>query len=101
MKIEDYNKLMNDLKENLTDEGKATGIMSELIQDYQNVQNELSSLNTINEDLKNKNSSLQETNCNLFLKLTSEKKEVSPEGINGENKPKISDLKFENGRLFK
>lgn len=96
MDIKEYNKKMSDLKANLSDEGKATGIMAELLEDYKDLQNELASTKLINEDLKNKNASLQDTNCKLFLKVNSDK--PIDEGI--EEKKKIPELKFENGKLF-
>lgn len=95
MDIKEYNQKMNDLKANLNDEGKATGIMAELLEDYKDIQNELASTKLINEDLKNKNASLQDTNCKLFLKVNSDK--PVDEGI---QEKKIPELKFENGKLF-
>ena len=95
MDIKEYNQKMSDLKANLTDEGKATGIMAELLEDYKEVQNELNSTKIINEDLKNKNASLQDTNCKLFLKVNSDK--PVDDTI---TEKKIPELKFENGKLF-
>ena len=96
MDIKEYNQKMNDLKANLSDEGKATSIMAELLEDYKDIQNELASTKLINEDLKNKNTSLQDTNCKLFLKVNSDK----PIDEVQEGKKKIPELKFENGKLF-
>ena len=96
MDIKEYNQKMTELKANLSDEGKATGIMAELLEDYKDVQNELSSTKIINEDLKNKNASLQDTNCKLFLKVNSDK----PMDENTVEKNKPQELKFENGKLF-
>lgn len=96
MDIKEYNQKMSDLKANLNDEGKATGIMAELLEDYKDIQNELASTKLINEDLKNKNASLQDTNCKLFLKVNSDK----PIDECIEEKKKIPELKFENGKLF-
>ena len=96
MDIKEYNQKMSDLKANLTDEGKATGIMAELLEDYKDIQNELASTKLINEDLKNKNASLQDTNCKLFLKVNSDK----PIDDAQEHEKKIPELKFENGKLF-
>ena len=96
MDIKEYNQKMSDLKDNLSDEGKATGIMAELLEDYKDVQNELNSTKLINEDLKNKNASLQDTNCKLFLKVNSDK----PIDEVQEHEKKIPELKFENGKLF-
>ena len=95
MDIKEYNQKTNDLKANLSDEGKATGIMAELLEDYKDVQNELASTKLINEDLKNKNASLQDTNCKLFLKVNSDK--PVDDTITEKKVPK---LKFENGKLF-
>ena len=96
MDIKEYNQKMSDLKASLSDEGKATGIMAELLEDYKDIQNELNSTKLINEDLKNKNVSLQDTNCKLFLKVNSDK----PIDEVQEGKKKIPELKFENGKLF-
>ena len=96
MDIKEYNQKMNDLKANLSDEGKATSIMAELLEDYKDVQNELNSTKLINEDLKNKNTSLQDTNCKLFLKVNSDK----PIDEVQEHEKKVPELKFENGKLF-
>ena len=96
MDIKEYNQKMSDLKASLSDEGKATGIMAELLEDYKDVQNELNSTKLINEDLKNKNASLQDTNCKLFLKVNSDK----PIDEVQEHEKKIPELKFENGKLF-
>lgn len=95
MDIKEYNQKMSDLKANLNDEGKATGIMAELLEDYKDLQNELTSTKLINEDLKNKNASLQDTNCKLFLKVNSDKPvDDTP------TEKKVPELKFENGKLF-
>ena len=96
MDLKEYNQKMSDLKANLNDEGKATGIMAELLEDYKDIQNELNSTKLINEDLKNKNASLQDTNCKLFLKVNSDK----PIDEVQEHEKKIPQLKFENGKLF-
>ena len=40
MDIKEYNQKMSDLKANLNDEGKATGIMAELLEDYKDLQND-------------------------------------------------------------
>ena len=95
MDIKEYNQKMSDLKANLNDEGKATGIMAELLEDYKDLQNELNSTKLINEDLKNKNASLQDTNCKLFLKVNSDK--PVDDTI---TEKKVPELKFENGKLF-
>lgn len=70
MKKEEFKKVLSDIVANLSDQGKVTDLLTQLDTGFDTVLTERDSLNTKLEDTDIKIKSLQETNMNLFLRVS-------------------------------
>jgi uncharacterized protein YlxW (UPF0749 family) len=71
MDIKDFNAITTKITQNLSNQALVTELLTQLIDDYSETQNNITNLNTQTQTYQNEISALQKTNMNLFLKLSS------------------------------
>ena len=98
MKPEEFNAKTQEILNNHTDQAKVSTILSELIEDYNNVTAETESAKTTAQKLTADNEKLRQAKMSLFLKVGETKKEE--ETTPDEDKiPKFEDLFDKDGNL--
>src|SRR5574343_1077684 len=75
VKPEEFNAKTQEILNNLTDQAKVSTVMSELIEDYNNVTAETETAKTTAQKLTADNEKLRQANMSLFLKVGETKKE--------------------------
>jgi hypothetical protein len=102
MTRDEHTALIHDLRQNLTNEAKATEILTKLSDDYGETLTKSEENAKTAEKLTKDNTELRDVNMRLFLKVgvPNTNTETKPDSNTGENKPlKYEDLFNEKGGL--
>ena len=99
MDLKDYQNKVRELRENLSDVGKATTIISELATDYEEVLGESLKTKQTNEKLTKDIESLNKANMDLLMKITTSEKSITT-GIEKIENNKQEEKSFDVNSLF-
>lgn len=100
MTLEEYNSLINEIRENNTDTGRVSLLLAKLSRDYEETQSVIATKEKENNELKQTNTNLLQANGELFLQVTSSKKETEKETQEEKsNNLRFEDLFDQNGNL--
>lgn len=84
MTLDDHTKLIREVRENLSDEGKISDLLSQLSEGFQTALAEREEMeNNLNSTLKD-NESLRDANMKLFLRVGIDSKEKEKETISND-----------------
>lgn len=99
--MEEFQKILNDIRSNLDDTAKVTGLLDDISADYSEMTKENNNLTSNNEKLIKDNDNLRTVNMDLFLKVGSQRVEQKQDEQIQEQKEKLSfdNLFDENGDL--
>lgn len=99
MTKEEFNQKMQEITDNLTDQGKVTASLTELYNGFEQVFDSNTNLTSENEKLKDDNKKLQDYNMDLFRQVGKQNKEIEDENNKKFNKGEEDDetpkLKYE------
>lgn len=95
--MEEFQKVLNDIRSNLDDTAKVTELLESVSLDYSEMTKENTTLTTNNEKLIKDNDNLRNVNMDLFLKVGNQRAESQlQENQSQENQPKENKLSFDN-----
>lgn len=105
--MEEFQKVLNDIRSNLDDTAKVTELLESASVDYSEMSKENSVLTTNNEKLIKDNDNLRNVNMDLFLKVGNQRSEENQKTENQnqetqetqDNKLSFDNLFDENGNL--
>lgn len=97
MTKEEFTQKIQEITENLSDQGKVTSTLTELYTEYEKIFDENESTKTLNETLTTKNQELKDYNLELFMKVGKQDKGDNNTSLNenGGGDDKEPTLKFE------
>lgn len=98
MTKEEFTQKIQEITDNLSDQGKVTSVLTELYSEYEKVFDENENTKTLNDTLTTKNQELKEYNLELFMKVGKQEdttKTNTSLNENGEGDGKEPTLKFE------
>ena len=102
--MEEFQKVLNDIRSNLDDTAKVTELLESISLEYSEMTKENNTLSTNNEKLIKDNDNLRNVNMDLFLKVGNQRSEENQKAENQvqetqENKLSFENLFDENGNL--
>ena len=94
--MEEFQKVLNDIRSNLDDTAKVTELLESVSLDYSEMSKENNTLSTNNEKLIKDNDNLRNVNMDLFLKVGSQRSEENQKSENQVQETQENKLSFEN-----
>lgn len=76
MTKEEFKLAMEDITNNLSDQGKVTSTLANLYNNYETIYDEKETISTLNKDLKKENADLKAYNFDLFRQVGQQNKEM-------------------------